>query len=82
MVKRANNPEWQRKQVELRAKTYVGLVSPEGVVYKDIYNLAEFARTHNLTRRRLLDVLQKKRNHHKGWRLYTAEENYKISEFL
>lgn len=52
------------------AKTYDGFVSPDGTVYRDIVNLTQFARDHNLTPPALYHVHSGKHIHHKGWKKY------------
>lgn len=54
--------------VKSRAKTYKGLISPDGVVYENIYNLAEFCRQHNLSSQQMSAVVNGRRKHYKGWR--------------
>ena len=50
-------------------KTYIGLISPDGTVYKNIINMAKFGREHNISGRHIMWVLS---NHdqYKGWKLY------------
>lgn len=45
------------------------LVSPDGRVFTEILSIAAFAREHNLNSPHLADVLNGKRNHHKGWKI-------------
>ena len=46
-------------------------VSPDGVVYDDIYNLAEFAREHGLDLSGAYKLLNGKLKKHRGWKLFT-----------
>lgn len=45
------------------------LVDPLGNHYSSIQNLSEFCRIHNLRSSKIHLVIQRKRNHHKGWTL-------------
>jgi len=50
-----------------RIKTWKGFVSPDGTVYKNVRNLAEFCRTHKLIDSCMRAVASGKSKHHKGW---------------
>lgn len=54
-----------------RGKSYPPILSPEGVVYTNIGNLAAFAKLHNLDASSLAKVLNKRPKYktHKGWKL-------------
>lgn len=52
--------------------TYHPIVSPEGIIYKDIENIAEFARIHKLDRPAISRVLRGKYPVHKGWRIHNG----------
>jgi group I intron endonuclease len=52
----------------VRAKVWEGLISPEGVVYKDIKNLAKFCREHGISKSGIHLVAQGKADYWKGWR--------------
>lgn len=49
------------------AKIYKGFISPDGIVYKEIKNLAEFCRNNNLSNKMMSRLSLGKRTHHKGW---------------
>lgn len=54
-------------------KTYAGLVSPDGTIYKDITNMSKFGREHGFNKKHIWAVLVGKVSQHKGWRLYKEE---------
>ena len=61
--------------VQSRAKKYdESLLNPDGHIYTNIINLAEFCRKHNLSRPLIIKVIQGKRSHHKGWTLVVNKE--------
>lgn len=68
---RSLNPEWRKNTiaavVKANAKHYSGFVSPDGIVYRDIFNLCAFCREHNLNQRHMGAVNSGKEPHHKGW---------------
>lgn len=74
LKKKYQNPEYREKHrehvVKRHAKTYVGFVSPDGVIYKDVYNLCEFSRTHGLSQGAMSCVNRGIYTHHKGWKKY------------
>ncbi len=41
--------------------------SPEGMIYKDIFDVKAFAKKHNLHQSHLNDVKNGRKKHHKGW---------------
>ena len=45
------------------------IVSPEGIIYYNIDNMAKFARDHNLNQGALGEVFRGKAKQHKGWKL-------------
>lgn len=79
-------PKWVREILskafkgQIRnAKTYCGLISPEGVIYKNITNMAKFGREHNFKSKYIYSVITGKLNHHKGWRLLKETQNGMVS---
>ncbi len=56
------------------AKSYEGFMNPLGEVFIGIFNLAQFAREHNLDRVHLGEVDQGTRISHKGWTRYPPLE--------
>lgn len=48
---------------------YPAVVSPEGIIYNDIPNAAEFCRQHNLIKTAFCQLLKGRAKTHKGWRL-------------
>jgi hypothetical protein len=55
-------------------KTYPGFVSPDGTLYKDVYNLADFCKKHGLSKSKMCLVSQGKRTHHRGWTKHIPEQ--------
>lgn len=53
----------------MKGKPYPKLVSPEGVVYEEGYNLAKFCRNHNLSHSSMLLLIHNDIHVHKGWEL-------------
>lgn len=73
------------KQVVIREENYVGkkanrvklfencnLLSPDGVLYKSIYNLNEFGSVHQIDSWKLQQVIDNIRPSYKGWTKYKA----------
>lgn len=60
--------ETRRKISEGNSKTYKGLISPDGIVYKDIRYLQVFCKEHDLGLSSIVAVLRGRRKHHKGWK--------------
>jgi len=52
------------------SKLYVGLISPDGVVYKDIFNLSNFCKEHNLPISSINFLARGIRKECKGWKLW------------
>lgn len=69
-------PEEREKRIEnikkgttkSLAKHHGDIVAPDGTIYENVYNLAEFCRQHNLSNVKMTLVKQGKRAHHKGWK--------------
>ena len=55
-----------------RMLTYKGFVSPDGVLYENVYNLAGFCREHGLSQAKMCQVHLEQRNHHQGWSKYNG----------
>lgn len=55
-----------------RKSTYPSIISPEGVVFRDITNATEFSRTYKLNRPSLTQLMNGKIKVYKGWRLYNG----------
>lgn len=51
---------------------YNSIISPDGIVYNDIPNIAEFARKHHLDRAGISRVLRGEYPVHLGWRVYNG----------
>jgi hypothetical protein len=49
------------------------LISPNGIVYRNIQNVKQFCREHSLTDTNLGQVLKGRRKSHKGWRVCLEE---------
>ena len=60
-------------------KNWNGLISPEGVIYRDIENMEEFARTYNLDADKLRQVSNGSRYSYMGWTTLrrNKKEHYK-----
>jgi group I intron endonuclease len=50
-----------------RGKRYDGFVSPDGIIYRDIHNLAAFCREHNLQPPKMVRIDKGQAKQHKGW---------------
>lgn len=61
------HPDLVRRRAESRALDWRGFVSPDGVVFQDIHNLAAFCREHGLLTTHMLKVHMGKRHQHRGW---------------
>jgi group I intron endonuclease len=55
-------------------KKWYGLISPTGVVYKNIENMEKFARLYNLDADKLRQVSMGKRYSYKGWKTLSREK--------
>jgi group I intron endonuclease len=62
-----------KKGCTYRAAQHGSLVSPDGIIYKEIFNMAKFCREHNLCSSSILHVLHGKFKQYKGW---VTLENY------
>lgn len=58
--------------VKSREKTAT-LISPDNKIFK-ITNISKFCREYNLNQSCISDLINKKRKHHKNWRLYNDSE--------
>ena len=77
-IKKVRSSEESKTKTVLQLqKTYVGFVSPSGEIYTPVINLTEFCKQHNLTRSGMYDVNSGKLKHHKGWKLYNPENDYR-----
>jgi group I intron endonuclease len=52
-----------------KAKVHKGLISPDGDIYKDIFNMAKFCREHELQKPNILALQKGLVRQHKGWTL-------------
>lgn len=65
-------PEETRKKISVsNYKTYIGAVSPEGIVYSPIVGMREFCRQHSLNESSMVALMHNRRFQHKGWTKYT-----------
>ncbi len=64
-----HSQEAKEKMSEAKAKIHSGLVSPEGLVYRNIKNMAKFCREHGLQRTHISDLEKGNYRQHKGWRV-------------
>ncbi len=60
-------------------RVYLGFVSPDGSVYRDVVNLKAFCRAHGLQPSCMCLVNQGKLYSHKGWTVYTEEYAVSVS---
>lgn len=67
--RRKRNEKMSKAVVLAKAKHYKGFVAPDGTIYRDIYNLAEFCRNHNLNAGEMCALNNGKALSHRGWRL-------------
>lgn len=56
------------------AKIYEGFISPNGVIYENVFNLHTFCQEHNLQISNMCEVASGKQYAHKGWRAYPLRE--------
>ena len=68
-----------QRRADSRSRTWTGFVSPNGIVYRDIHNLAAFCRDHDLIISHMHKVHCGKRNQHRGWTA-VREINYATSD--
>lgn len=61
------------KPNNILSKIYTGFISPDGTIFKNVFNLHEFCREHDLQQSNLCKVYNKVRKSHKGWTLYNIE---------
>lgn len=60
----------RRASIDANAKTYPGVISPDGTIYPTIHNLNQFCKTHQLNRWQMYQLLDEKITTHNGWRKY------------
>lgn len=67
----SNNPNYgKHRSKESRnklAKTYIGVISPDGIIYSPIINLRDFCSRHSLDTGSMSRLLNGKINAYKGW---------------
>lgn len=63
----------KRTSIKDKGIKYPSIISPEGEIFSNITNIAEFARKHYLDNGHLGAVLKGKENQHKGWKLYNKQ---------
>lgn len=61
------HPELVRRRASSIAKTWPGFITPDGTVYRNIHNLSEFCREHDLILSHMSKVYHGRRNQHRGW---------------
>jgi len=49
------------------AKTYYGIVSPNGCIYESVTNLTQFCKEHGLSQGLMSKVVRGERHHHRNW---------------
>jgi group I intron endonuclease len=74
---RSPSEETLRKSREAHIKTWAGLVSPDGIVYPEITNLAEFCKIHNLNSGNIQALYKGTREQCKGW---TTVDKYYVKK--
>lgn len=67
--RRERHEKMSKAVVLAKAKHYKGFVAPDGTIYRDVYNLAEFCRKHNLMEGEMSALNSGKALSHRGWRL-------------
>jgi len=69
-----NNPNYGKSKsqefINKISKTYSGAVSPDGIVYAPITNMAKFCRNHNLDNGAMSKLMNEKQKSYKGWKKY------------
>jgi len=60
--------QWIEKLIARSEKHFQGFVGPDGKEYRDIVNLKDFCRQHELNYGDMHQVASGKRRHYKGWR--------------
>jgi hypothetical protein len=58
-----------QEELDKMSKTYT-IISPDGEIMT-ITNMAEHCRKHNLNKKNMSSVINGKRLHHKGWKLFS-----------
>jgi hypothetical protein len=56
-------------------KIYGDLISPDGIIYKDVVSLFKFSKKHNLPKSKLQSLFSGRLKQHKGWKVYISPEN-------
>lgn len=62
--------ETKKKISKSNYKTYVGAISPDGIVYAPIVGMREFCKQHDLNESCMVALMRHRRNDHKGWIRY------------
>jgi len=78
-----NSPEFyniaeggQKNKGAVYSKIWTNMVSPDGVIFKEIKNLSLFCREHNLRPKGLRQVAHGERKSHRGWHCLNYKEKY------
>lgn len=58
---------WTNLDVDSKLRVYDGFVAPDGTEHKNIVNLSEFCRTHNLILNSMWNIDNRRNYSHKGW---------------
>lgn len=70
-----HSEETKKKIGESNKKTYVGAVSPSGIIYAPIIGMQDFCKEHNLGVSSMVAVMRGRRKHHKGWTKYEPDSS-------
>lgn len=65
--RKLNTKEHYQKLSQQNAKTYPGLIGPDGTEYRDITNMAAFCREHGLSAKKMHSVAKGTKLSHLGW---------------
>lgn len=68
-----NSKEHYERLAQQIAKTYPGLIAPDGTIYRDIVNMAAFCRDHGLSSRVMHQVANGKVLSFRGWTAIDAD---------
>lgn len=67
----SSNCRWvisKKQTLNRRNSITITAISPDGIVYENISDILEFAKTHNLTTSKIYDCVNGRGNHHKKWK--------------
>ena len=59
--------ESHKGQIPVITKYWGDIKSPEGIIYKNVFNISKFCREHSVNRSCMMRICNGERSHHKGW---------------